>query len=207
MSSELRKAHQELLSYGTIIQLLREELTNIDQRARPDAINRNHNRNFLLEDHHSSPIQQEGWQQVPLNTRKVKTTRNHSPPTTIPTQNRFDPLSNLKEVNALSSPVLLTNPKSSNVENLSALKRNVLIVGDSHARDSASHLLSYSGDEYSVSSFVKSGAPMEEIVATADELKATVRSDVVVIWGGTRDIGRNEAKKALQQIKEFRPQS
>jgi hypothetical protein len=27
--------------------------------------------------------------------------------------------------------------------------------------------------------------------------------DVVVIWGGTRDIGRNEVKKALQQIRKF----
>jgi hypothetical protein len=39
LSLELHKAQQELLSYGKVIQVLREELTNIDRRARPDAIN------------------------------------------------------------------------------------------------------------------------------------------------------------------------
>ena len=34
LSSELHKAHQEILSYEKVIQVLREELINMDQRAR-----------------------------------------------------------------------------------------------------------------------------------------------------------------------------
>jgi hypothetical protein len=31
----------------------------------------------------------------------------------------------------------------------------------------------------------------------------TNKNDVVVVWGGTRDVGRNETTKGLQQIRHF----
>jgi translation initiation factor 2 gamma subunit (eIF-2gamma) len=51
---------------------------------------------------------------------------------------------------------------------------------------------------------VKPGAILEEIISppryTTTKL---MKKDVVVMWGGTRDIGRNEANKALHQISKF----
>jgi hypothetical protein len=171
---ELHKAQQELLSCGTMIQMLREELTNVNKRARLDAYNQNQNIH-IVEDHYSSPNQPEEWRQVPFTTRKAKLTRNYSLSTPLPTQNKFDPLTNLKENDVPPSLVKLSNPKLVKVKSPSAPKHKVLIFGDSHARDSASRLQPYLGDNYSVTSFVKPGAPMEEILTTVNELKTSVR--------------------------------
>jgi hypothetical protein len=48
---------------------------------------------------------------------------------------------------------------------------------------------------------VKPGANLEGIVtSTTNTTTKLTKKDVIVIWGGTWDIGRNESKKALQQI-------
>jgi len=203
LSLELHKAQQELLSCGKVIQILREELANVNQRARPDAYNRNQNIH-ILEDHYSSPKQPKEWQQVPFTTRKVKPTRNYSPPIPLPTQNKFDPLTNLKENDVPPSLVQLSNPKLVKVKKPSAPKHKVLIFGDSHARDSASRLQPYLGDNYSVTSFVKPGAPMEEILTTADELRTSVRrEDILIVWGGSNNISKNNTQKAISSVSDF----
>jgi hypothetical protein len=120
-------------------------------------------------------------------TRKVKLTRNSLLTTTPPIQNKFGPLTNLKEDSMLPSPSQPIKPRQIRVKNHSAAKHKVLIVGDSHARDSASQLQHYLGDDYSVSSFVKPGAPIEDILTTVDQLKASVKQeDVLVVWGGVQ---------------------
>ena len=111
LSLELHKAQQELLSCGKVIQLLREELANINQRARPDAYNQNQNIH-IVEDHYSSPNQPEEWQQVPFTTKK----RNQPEiihlqhPSLLKTTN-LTPLTNLKENDVPPSLVQLSNPK------------------------------------------------------------------------------------------------
>ena len=183
LSLELRKAQQKILSYEKIIQVLREELTNMNHCARTDVPPRN----AFLDDQRISPTQQGGWRQVPFMARKVKSTRNSLLTTTLPTQNKFGPLTNLKEDSKLPSLIQLTKPRQIRVKNHSALKHKVLIAGDSHARDSASRLQHYLGEDYSVSSFVKPGAPMEDILKTADQLKASVKQeDILVVWGGVQ---------------------
>jgi hypothetical protein len=43
---------------------------------------------------------------------------------------------------------------------------------------------------------------MEEIVSSTSSITNDLTNkDMVVIWGGTLDIGRNEANEALKQIK------
>jgi hypothetical protein len=200
LSLELHKTQQDIVSYEKVIELLREELTNMDQRARPDG----KPRNVILDDQHTSPTQQDGWRQVPFMTREVKSTRNTLLTTTLPTQNKFGPLTNLKVDSELPSRVKLTKPRSIKVKNHSAVKHNILIAGDSHARDSASRLQYYLGDDYSVSSFVKLGAPMEDILTTVDQLKASVkREDVLVVWGGSNNISRNNTGDAISNTSEF----
>jgi hypothetical protein len=121
-----------------------------------------------------------------------------------PYTNKFDPLTNLKEVNVPQSLVQLTNPKTIKVKNPSAPKHNVLIVGDSHACDSATRLQPYLGDNYSVTSLVKPGAPMEEILTTVDEVRASVRiEDVLIVWGGSNNISKNNTKEAISSVSDF----
>jgi len=51
---------------------------------------------------------------------------------------------------------------------------------------------------------VKPGANLEEIVTSPTDTTANfTKNDVVVIWSGTQDIGRNESEKAHQKIRNF----
>ena len=55
-----------------------------------------------------------------------------------------------------------------------------------------------------VQGIVKPGADMETIVGTSiKSVKKLTKKDTVVVWGGTRDIGKNEAAKGLHQLKNF----
>lgn len=84
------------------------------------------------------------------------------------------------------------------------VKHNVLIIGDSHASNSVSLLQDNLNKDYEVSSFVKPGAQMNAITGTAGEVVKSLKcDDVVVIWGGSNDISRNNIKDALKNVSEF----
>jgi hypothetical protein len=94
--------------------------------------------------------------------------------------------------------------KSIKVKNPSAAKHKVPIVGDSHARDSASRLQPYLGDDYSVSSFVKPSTPMEEILTTVDEPRVSVkREDILIVWGGSHNISNNNMREAISSVSDL----
>ena len=51
---------------------------------------------------------------------------------------------------------------------------------------------------------MESGANTEIIVNISTKItKKLIKQDVVVVWGDTRDVGRNETEKGLHQIKKF----
>jgi hypothetical protein len=57
------------------------------------------------------------------------------------------------------------------------------------------------GSSFTVSSFVKPGAGMGSIVETINDDTWELKSDdVVVIWGGSNDIGKNNSKEALNHL-------
>jgi len=75
--------------------------------------------------------------------------------------------------------------------------QKVIIIGDSHERNSAAELQHCLGSTFAVSSFVKPGAEIRVIVDTMKEDIMKLKSDdVVVIWGGSNDIGKNNSKEA-----------
>jgi hypothetical protein len=72
------------------------------------------------------------------------------------------------------------------------VNHEIVIIGDSHARNSAAELQHCLDSNFAVSSFVKPGAGMRAIVGTVEkDIKKLRSDDVVVIWGGSNDIGRN----------------
>jgi len=90
------------------------------------------------------------------------------------------------------------------VKSAKKVKHKVLIIGDSHARNSASLLQDNLSKDYEASSFIKPGAQMHAITGTAGEaVKSLKCDDVVVIWGGSNDISRNNVKDALKNVNEF----
>ena len=51
---------------------------------------------------------------------------------------------------------------------------------------------------------MKPGATLQNIVNTSPETTGKLtKKDVIIVWGGTRDIGRNESVKGLHQIRNF----
>jgi len=84
-------------------------------------------------------------------------------------------------------------------------KRNkIVILGVSHARGCASEVQHNLDHTFEIQGIMKPGANLEGIITSpTDATTNLTKKDVVIIWGGTRVIGRNESKKALQQISNF----
>ena len=90
------------------------------------------------------------------------------------------------------------------MKNLSAVKHNVLIVGDSHARGSAPLLQLNLGKDYAVSSFIKPGAQMKDITTTAKEERKSLKSeDLLVILGGSNNISKNNMREATSNVSDL----
>jgi hypothetical protein len=51
---------------------------------------------------------------------------------------------------------------------------------------------------------VKPGAGMEEILGSSSErVKSLNKNDVLIVWGGSNDISRNNTKEAINQLCKF----
>jgi hypothetical protein len=59
-------------------------------------------------------------------------------------------------------------------------------------------------DEYSVQGLVKPGADLATILASGvKDIKNYSKKDIVIVWGGTNGVSRNETDKGLIQIRNF----
>jgi len=84
------------------------------------------------------------------------------------------------------------------------VNQKIIIIGDSHAKNSAAELQHSLGSTFAVPSFVKPDAGMRVIVDTVKEDIMKLKSDdVVVIWGRSNDIGKNNSKEALKHLCDF----
>jgi len=91
------------------------------------------------------------------------------------------------------------NKKTSNKK-----QNKIIILGDSHVRGCAQEVQHNLGHNFEVQGIVKPGANTEIIVNTSPKITGTLtKKEVVVVWGGTHDVGRNETKKGLLQTKNF----
>jgi hypothetical protein len=88
--------------------------------------------------------------------------------------------------------------------NLGRRRQRILLLGDSQLRKCASDLQYNPDHHYEVTSFVKPGATMEEIVRSSSEsVKSSSSKNVLIVWGGSNDIGRNNTKEAIDQLCNF----
>jgi hypothetical protein len=82
----------------------------------------------------------------------------------------------------------------------------VKILGDSHLRGTASKIDQYLNTKFEVCSWIKPGATTKEVVNTlVKDLKCLETQDVIVINGGSNDIGskRNQTHKVLVHMTQF----
>jgi len=80
----------------------------------------------------------------------------------------------------------------------------IIILGDRHARGCAQEVQHNPGHDFEFQGIVKPGANTEIIVNTSTKItRKLTKKDVVVVWRGTRDVGRNETETGLHQMKNF----
>jgi hypothetical protein len=79
--------------------------------------------------------------------------------------------------------------------------QKVVIIGDSHARGCASILKCSLEDNYKVIGYVKPGASIDTLVSSAKrDIVNLNKNDVIVFWGGSGDISKNNTQKGLRQL-------
>jgi hypothetical protein len=83
------------------------------------------------------------------------------------------------------------------------LKR-ILLIADSHMHGCASELGKYLGPDYQVSGTFTPGSRLQNITKLArNEIAGFSKEDIVIIWGGSNDVNRNESMKGLMHLNEF----
>jgi hypothetical protein len=83
-------------------------------------------------------------------------------------------------------------------------KHKILILGDSHARGCATEVKHYLSNEFEVCRTTISGAGMKAIKASADKkIHQLTQKDVMVLWGGSNDVARNNSTEGLKMISKL----
>ena len=213
LKKDLQEAKQDILSYREIIKILLEEQSNTQQQQ------------LRTEE----PCREELFHTTSRNTSMKITLRAGIRPSNliqvIPTANKFEILSKVNDSNEATcstSTSIINNATSRKFKKNSQKKtqqslqttqgkkklerkrQRILLLGDSHARKCATNLQHNLGDDYEVSSFVKPGARMEGILnPTSENVKSLSDNDVLIVWGGSNDISRNNTKEAINQLCKF----
>jgi len=138
---------------------------------------------------------------LPKNTfRCLKQSIPHIPPG----DNRFEPLSNLREDTYQptynqhkSQPAQSSKTKGKN-------QRKVILLGDSHIRGCSEKLADLLGNSYNVIGITKPNANVKAVTDSINlKTEQLTKKDVVILCGGTRDISKYEANIGLQHISQF----
>ena len=94
---------------------------------------------------------------------------------------------------------MITTRKNSNQK-----QNKIIILGDSHITGCAQEAQRNLRHSFEVQGILKPGANTEIIVNTSTKITSKLtKKDIVVVWGDTRDVGRDETEKGLHQIINF----
>jgi hypothetical protein len=83
-------------------------------------------------------------------------------------------------------------------------KHEIFILGDSHAKGCAAEVKHYLNNDFNVHGTTIPGAGMEIIKASADaKINQLTSNDVMVLWGGSNDVARNNSTEGLKTISKL----
>jgi len=75
-------------------------------------------------------------------------------------------------------------------------KHRIRVTGDSHARGCAAEIKSNLDEHFKVQGFINLGAGLNNIITYAKrDIQQVSKQAVVVVWGGSKDVGKNEGGK------------
>ena len=121
--------------------------------------------------------------------------------------NQYEVLQNLNEPKTGPDNLGLVNNKRSEVRTKGVRgkrKQKISTTGDSHAKGHAAEITYNLGSTFKVIGYVKPGTGLEEITnITRKETDEMTKKDMVVVWGGTNNIAKNESEKGLVHISNF----
>jgi PleD family two-component response regulator len=87
---------------------------------------------------------------------------------------------------------------------LARRRHKILIVGDSHFRDLPKKISNCLDNSFSVVGITKPNADIEAITSPLHFITDNVtKKDLIIFYGGTKFISRNETKKGLRSLKGF----
>jgi hypothetical protein len=121
-------------------------------------------------------------------------------------ENRYRVLRTLntqREQDVQSSQIDTISPSKHTNCNRSKINK-IIRCGDSHAKKYATEINHILGKNSEVIGYVKPGAKLQNITNNINpEMHKLTKRDVIVIWGGTNDIARNESKDGLTHLTKF----
>jgi hypothetical protein len=87
----------------------------------------------------------------------------------------------------------------------STCRRNkILIIGDGHTRGLSERIRNYLNVPFNVTGITKPNADAESITSPLHFVAENLtKKDLLIFYGGTRDISHNETNKGLRSLKTF----
>ena len=84
-------------------------------------------------------------------------------------------------------------------------KHKIMINGDSHARGCAAEIKLNVDEVFEVQGFVNPGTGVNTFTTSAEIgiQHLLKKKDVVVVWEGSKDVGKNETKKGINCTQRF----
>jgi hypothetical protein len=83
-------------------------------------------------------------------------------------------------------------------------KHRIIVIGDSHARGCAAEIQSNLDEDFEVQGFMNPGTGLNTTITSAKrDIQQLSKQDVVVIWGGSKDVRKNETKQGINWIQSF----
>jgi 2-oxoglutarate dehydrogenase complex dehydrogenase (E1) component-like enzyme len=77
-------------------------------------------------------------------------------------------------------------------------------MGDSHMKGYASELVYCLDNKFEVMGVVMRGARIQNIVQLCDqELNSLTKEDMVILWGGSNNVAKNETMNGLRHQRKF----
>jgi hypothetical protein len=151
-----------------------------------------------------NPNKDHPWTEVVKGRKNISLTQRRGPFNIPVIHNRYNLLPLSEKCKTSQSASVRVVQRASVSKTHPRKKNKIVIMGDSHARRCASEVLHNLDNTYEVQGIVKPSANMEAIVAPPiDATTKLKKKDVVIIWGGSRDTGKNESEKALCKISNF----
>jgi hypothetical protein len=83
-------------------------------------------------------------------------------------------------------------------------KHKIIVYGNSHARGCAPEIKLNLDEGLEVQGFVNSGTGVHIITTSAKtDIQHLSKQDMVVVWGGSKDVGKNETKRVLTVYRDL----